>query len=106
MKNLNQKIALLANWINENIVGNVWTFVICVVFVGSIYIALFVQGYNKWNTSTGLFSNTLESSFELITGVGAVVAVVSLHKKHKEHTKSLDDLHKKIDKLGDNNDNS
>ncbi len=91
MKN---KIVELASWINERIVGNVWTFIICCIFVILIYIALPIQGYAKWNTSTGLFSNTAESSFELITGVGAVVAVVSLHRKHK---KDIDDLHHKID---------
>ncbi len=99
MKNFNDRIARIANWINEQVVGSVITFLACVIFVVIIYIALFFQGYAKWNTSTGLFSNTLESSFELITGVGAVVAVVSLHKKHKEHTKSLNDLHDKVDKL-------
>lgn len=99
MKNLSNKIALLANWINEKVVGNVWTFIACVLFVVAIYIALFIQGYSKWNTSTGLFSNTLESSFELITGVGAVVAVVALHKKHKENKKSLDSLHTKVDSI-------
>lgn len=100
MKNFNDMVARIANWINEQVVGSVITFIICVLFVVGIYIALMFQGYNKWNTSTGLFSNTLESSFELITGVGAVVAVVALHKKHDKHTKSLNELHDKIDKLG------
>lgn len=99
MKNFNNKVAKIATWINEQVVGSVVTFLICVLFVAVIYILMFIQGYTKWNTGVGLFSNTLESSFELITGVGAVVAVVSLHKKHKEHTKSLEELHKKVDEL-------
>lgn len=96
MKN---RITNLAAWINENIVGNVWTFVACLIFVVVLFLLIPIQGYSKWNLTTGLFSNTVESSFELITGVGAVVAVVSLHKKHKQHGESLDALHDKIDKL-------
>lgn len=110
MRAFNKTVTRVALWINNTVVGSVWTFAACVVFVAAIYVALFVQGYAKWNTSTGLFSNTLESSFELITGVGAVVAVVSLHKTtkkhnqevtqlHKDHSAHLASLHHKIDKL-------
>ena len=91
MKN---KIATFASWANEHIVGNVVTFLICCIFVVVIFMLIPIQGYSKWNLTTGLFSNTVESSFELITGVGAVVAVVALHKKH---SKDIQALHEKLD---------
>lgn len=91
---MNNRIAALAAWINENIMGNVWTFVASILFVVVIYLLLFIQGYQKWNITTGLFSNTLESSFELITGIGAIVAVVSLHQAHKKSHKETMALHK------------
>jgi low affinity Fe/Cu permease len=85
-------------WVNDHIVGNPVTFVICILAVVAVYAAIpVVGGYNKWNTGLGLFFNTLSSSFELITGVGAVVGVVVLHKAHQKQKKSLDDLHSKLD---------
>lgn len=96
---VNQEVGGFGLWINDHIVGNPITFVICIVAVILVYAIIPFQGYAKWNTGAGLFFNTLSSSFELITGVGAVVGVVALHKAHKKQKKSLDDLHSKVDKL-------
>jgi hypothetical protein len=101
-KQLTYKITGLAYWINDNIVGNPWALIICILFVAVAYLSLGVQGYNKWNLSTGLFANDLESAYELITGTASVVAVVALHRSHTAHKKSIDELHTKIDSLIEN----
>jgi len=91
-------------WINDNIVGNPITFIIAILSVVVVYAAIpLVGGYTKWNTGLGLFFNTLSSSFELITGVGAVVGVVVLHKAvkaHREHSRQgFADIHARLDHL-------
>jgi len=91
-------------WINDNIVGNPITFILAILSVVVVYAAIpLVGGYTKWNTGLGLFFNTLSSSFELITGVGAVVGVVVLHKSvkaHREHTRQhFAEVHDKLDAL-------
>jgi hypothetical protein len=91
-------------WINDNIVGNPITFIIAILSVVIVYAAIpLVGGYTKWNTGLGLFFNTLSSSFELITGVGAVVGVVVLHKSVKAHRASsrqhFAEIHEKLDAL-------
>lgn len=91
-------------WINDNIVGNPITFIIAILSVVIVYAAIpVVGGYTKWNTGLGLFFNTLSSSFELITGVGAVVGVVVLHKAvkaHREHSRQhFAEIHDKLDAL-------
>lgn len=96
---INQDVGSFGMWVNDHIVGNPITFVLCIVAVILVYAVIPLQGYAKWNTGVGLFFNTLSSSFELITGVGAVVGVVVLHKAHKKQKKSLDDLHGKVDQL-------
>lgn len=87
---MRNRIASFAAWVNEKIVGNPITLIVCILFVIVLFVLIPIQGYGKWNITTGLFTNTLESSFELITGVAAVVAVVALHKKHKETDRRLD----------------
>ena len=96
---IDQEVGSFGMWVNDHIVGNPITFVLCILAVILVYAVIPFQGYAKWNTGVGLFFNTLSSSFELITGVGAVVGVVVLHKAHKKQKKSLDDLHSKVDKL-------
>lgn len=97
---MKEKVTNLANWINSNIVGNPWTFVLAIVLVVLVYLAIpVVGGYATWNAGLGLFFNTASSSFELITGIGAVVGVVGLHQKDKAQKKSLNALHDKIDNL-------
>jgi low affinity Fe/Cu permease len=96
---IDQEVGSFGMWVNDHIVGNPITFVLCILAVIIVYAVVPFQGYAKWNTGVGLFFNTLSSSFELITGVGAVVGVVVLHKAHKKQKKSLDDLHSKVDKL-------
>lgn len=97
---VNQDIGKFGMWVNDNIVGNPITFVVAILAVFVVYALIpFVGGYNKWNTGVGLFFNTLSSSFELITGIGAVVGVVVLHKNHQKHAKKLDDINAKLDKL-------
>ena len=91
-------------WVNNRIVGNPITFMLAILSVIGVYGAIpLVGGYSKWNTGLGLFYNTLSSSFELITGVGAVVGVVALHavlKRHRAHSEQhLASLHSKLDKL-------
>ena len=96
---IDEKVGNFGMWVNDHIVGNPITFVLCILAVVIVYAFVPLQGYAKWNTGVGLFFNTLSSSFELITGVGAVVGVVVLHKAHKKQKKSLDDLHSKVDEL-------
>lgn len=96
---VNKEVGSFGMWVNDHIVGNPITFVLCILAVILVYAIIPFQGYAKWNTGAGLFFNTLSSSFELITGVGAVVGVVVLHKAHKKQKKSLDDLHNKVDEL-------
>jgi hypothetical protein len=91
-------------WINDNIVGNPITFIVAILSVVIVYAAIpLVGGYTKWNTGLGLFFNTLSSSFELITGVGAVVGVVVLHKAvkaHRAHSRQhFAEIHDKLDAL-------
>jgi hypothetical protein len=91
-------------WINDNIVGNPITFIFAILSVAVVYAAIpLVGGYTKWNTGLGLFFNTLSSSFELITGVGAVVGVVVLHKSvkaHREHSRqSFAEIRARLDHL-------
>lgn len=97
MKNFNKKIATFALWINNRIVGNPWTFILSILFVFGIYALLPIQGYTKWNLTTGIFGNTAESSFELITGVGAVVGIALLHERHKEVRKENQNMNEKLD---------
>ncbi|HUB93477.1 MAG TPA: hypothetical protein VMB52_03155 [Verrucomicrobiae bacterium] len=96
---IDKEVGSFGMWVNDQIVGNPITFVLCILAVVIVYAVIPFQGYAKWNTGVGLFFNTLSSSFELITGVGAVVGVVVLHKAHKKQKKTLDELHSKIDKL-------
>lgn len=97
---VNQEVGKFGMWVNDNIVGNPITFVLCILSVVLVYLAIpLVGGYAKWNTGLGLFFNTLSSSFELITGVGAVVGVVVLHKKHNNTQNSITQLHNKIDAM-------
>jgi hypothetical protein len=90
---MKDKITRLAAFINERIVGSPWTFVCAIILVLCADLLIPVQGYDKWNLSTGLFFNTQSSNIELITGIGAVVGVYGVHKSNK-------DLHAKVDKLG------
>lgn len=96
---VDKDIGSFGMWVNDHIVGNPITFVLAILSVAIVYAMIPVVGYAKWNTGIGLFYNTLSSSFELITGVGAVVGVVVLHKAHQKQKKSIDNLHSKIDKL-------
>jgi low affinity Fe/Cu permease len=100
-KKLGESIANFANWVNEHVVGNPWTFVVCIVLVFCCDLMIPVQGYDKWNLSTGLFFNTQSSNMELITGVGAVVGVYGVRKANKKHSADLKELHGKVDQLVD-----
>ncbi len=110
MKNFVSKITVIALWINKNIVMTWWMFIFSIIFVGVIYGLLPIIGFQKWNSGIGLFSNTGESSFEFITGIGSGLAVYSFHKLvkkhhedimniHAQHAEQLNSLHQKIDKL-------
>jgi low affinity Fe/Cu permease len=90
---LTDHIARMAAWVNENVLGAAMTLAICVLAVFFVYALIPFQGYGRWNSGAGLFFNTLSSSFELITGVAAVVAVVALHKKVNEHRSEIKALH-------------
>lgn len=81
---MTDEVRRLASWINDNIVGSPWALIACILFVFTAYLLLVLQGYNKWNLSTGLFANDMESAYELITGTASVVAVVALHKTVKK----------------------
>lgn len=96
---VNQEVGKFGMWVNDNIVGNPITFVLAILSVVIVYALIPVVSYAKWNTGIGLFYNTLSSSFELITGVGAVVGVVVLHKKHNNTQNSITQLHDKIDQM-------
>lgn len=97
---MKEKVTSLANWINDNIVGNPWTFVAAIALVVLVYLAIpLVGGYVAWNAGLGLFFNTASSSFELITGIGAVVGVVGLHKRQTKHEKSLNALHATVSEV-------
>lgn len=107
----NDRVALIADWFNNQVFGESMALIICIAAVVIVYICIpLVGGYAKWNTGLGLFFNTASSSYELITGTAAVVAVVALHKKtnthrkelkslHKEHAREIQVLHDKIDRL-------
>jgi hypothetical protein len=94
VKGLGDRVASVANWFNEHVMASPWTYLFCMTSVVVVYIVCAFQGYAKWNTSTGLFFNTLTSSVELITGVGATLGVYAVRKSHKE-------LHTKLDRLSD-----
>ena len=86
-------LAGFANWFNETVVGSPWTYLVCIILVLIIYAVIPLQGYGKWNLSTGLFFNTASSSIELITGVGAVVGVYAVRRNQKRHHAEVKDLH-------------
>lgn len=115
---VSEDIGKFGMWVNDNIVGNAFTFVLAIIAVLIVYAAIpFVGGYGAWNTGLGLFFNTLSSSFELITGIGAVVGVVVLHRKvknhvtesaqrhadlldmHETHAREVAALHEKVDQV-------
>lgn len=97
---MKEKVTNVANWINNELVGNPWTFVIAILLVVLVYLAIpVVGGYAAWNAGLGLFFNTASSSFELITGIGAVVGVVGLHKRQTKHEKALKDLHTTVSEV-------
>jgi low affinity Fe/Cu permease len=99
-------LANFANWFNENVVGSPWTYIFCIAAVVFTYLLIPLQGYDKWNLTSGLFFNTTSSSVELITGVGAVVGVYAVRRAQHQHAKALDkhaksvaDLHAKVDQI-------
>lgn len=79
--------------------GHEVTFVIVVITLLIVYGALLVQGYHKWNTGIGLFSNTNGSNLELITGVGSMYLLRETRKLRKAHKEDNDALHAKLDVL-------
>ncbi len=99
MNDLTLRISKLAAWINEHILGNPWSLVVCILFVVVVFSLIVVQGYSHWNLSTGLFANDAESAYELITGTASVVAVIALHKAHRDHRAEMRILHNKVDSL-------
>lgn len=103
---LGVRLAAFANWFNETVVGSPWTYLFCIATVVFVYLLIPLQGYSKWNLTSGLFFNTTSSSVELITGVGAVVGVYAVRRAQHQHEKALarharsvEDLHGKIDGL-------
>lgn len=100
------RLARFANWLNDNIVGSPWTLLTAIILVIGADVLIPVQGFSKWNVTTGLFFNTQSSNIELITGVAAVVAVVSVrraqrqqHKELKDHRAETAKLHRRLDEL-------
>jgi prolipoprotein diacylglyceryltransferase len=109
-RGLGALLARFANWFNESVVGSPWTYIFCIAAVVFTYLLIPLQGYDKWNLTSGLFFNTTSSSVELITGVGAVVAICSvrrnqkrhhaeIHALHSAHRAELRALHGKLDRL-------
>jgi low affinity Fe/Cu permease len=86
-------LAGFANWFNEFVMGSPWMYLAALVLVLAVDALIPIQGYSKWNLTTGLFSNTQESSFELITGIGAIVGVYSIKRMTKQHQADLRALH-------------
>jgi hypothetical protein len=86
-------LADFANWFNEFVMGSPWMYLTALVLVLAVDALIPIQGYSKWNVTTGLFSNTQESSFELITGIGAIVGVYSIKRITKQHQADLRALH-------------
>jgi hypothetical protein len=86
---LGAALGRFANWFNESVVGNPWTYVFCIAAVVFTYLLIPLQGYDKWNLTSGLFFNTTSSSVELITGVGAVVGVYAVRRAQHQHDKAL-----------------
>ena len=82
-----------------NIMGHEVTFLIVVIALIGVYGALIIQGYTKWNTGIGLFSNTNGSNLELITGVGSMYLLRETRKLRKSHKQDNDALHAKLDVL-------
>jgi hypothetical protein len=92
-------LAKFANWFNEHVVGSPWTYLICIALVVFVDALIPLQGYDKWNLTSGLFFNTQSSSVELITGVGAVCGVYAVRrsqKEHREETKALHEAHRSL----------
>ena len=105
-RGIGAKLAAFANALNDNVVGSPWTLLTAIILVIGADVLIPVQGFSKWNVTTGLFFNTQSSNIELITGVAAVVAVVSVRRAQKQQHKELKDhraetarLHKRIDDL-------
>jgi hypothetical protein len=110
---LGTALGRFANWFNESVVGNPWTYIFCIAAVVFTYLLIPLQGYDKWNLTSGLFFNTTSSSVELITGVGAVVGVYAVRRAQHQHAKaqakhdaaleqhgqSLANLHAKLDQI-------
>jgi hypothetical protein len=86
-------LACFANWFNEFVMGSPWLYLAALVLVLAVDALIPIQGYSKWNLTTGLFSNTQESSFELITGIGAIVGVYSIKRMTRQHQADLRALH-------------
>lgn len=86
-------LAGFANWFNEFVMGSPWMYLTALVLVLAVDALIPIQGYSKWNLTTGLFSNTQESSFELITGIGAIVGVYSIKRMTRQHQADLRALH-------------
>lgn len=90
---LGERLAAFANWFNEYVLGSPWTYLACLAVVLLVYAFVPVQGYGKWNLTTGLFFNTTSSSIELITGVGAVVGVYAVRRQQRKHHGQVQELH-------------
>ena len=84
-----------------NLMGHEVTFLIVVISLLVVYGALLIQGYHKWNTGIGLFSNTNGSNLELITGVGSMYLLRETRKLRKAHKQDNEALHAKLDVLID-----
>lgn len=94
---LGGRLAGFANWFNENVVGSPWTYLACIILVVAADLMIPVQGFGKWNLTTGLFFNTQSSNIELVTGVGAVVGVYAVRRTQKQQRKDVGELHGKLD---------
>jgi len=86
-------LAGFANWFNEFVMGSPWMYLAALVVVLAADALIPIQGYARWNLTTGLFTNTQESSFELITGIGAIVGVYSIRRMTRQHQADLRALH-------------
>lgn len=98
---LGGKLASFANWFNETVVGSPWTYLAAIMLVVGADLMIPVQGFGKWNLTTGLFFNTQSSNIELITGIGAVVGVYAVRRSQKQHRKDTAELHAKVDEHRD-----
>lgn len=79
-----------------NAFGSIPAFVLVIIALTYVFVMLFIQGFNKWNTGIGLFSNSLGSDVELITGVGSMVLLNQAHQQRKKQNKKLDQIHKHL----------